>query len=53
MRAIAAVTASTVLSTTATPPTSLLWRICGEMTLTTTFWPGSLPSRSAPTSAGR
>ncbi len=51
MREIAPVTASTVLSTMATPPTSLLCRICGEMTLTTAFWPGSLPSRSAPTSA--
>ena len=36
-----------VCSTTVTPPTSLLWRICGEMTLTTTRVAAERPAVSA------
>jgi hypothetical protein len=39
--AMASFTASIDLSTMATPPTSLLWRMSGDTTLTTAFAPGS------------
>jgi hypothetical protein len=51
---MAAVTASLVLSTIATPPTSVLWAISAETTFTTTRGlPSAVTSRIALSSAVR
>ena len=49
--AMAARTGPAEFSTTFTPSTSLLWRICGEITFTTARDPGSAVSAASVTSS--